>query len=204
VRRGTEDRSYTTETSNTNHRPPFSPTTNGHPRSQFNSPYHPPTPAPLPAGARPTSPRNLAPQSSYPVNEYNPTPRDKSTKNSYYDPTSDSSERRRPSETAGWSEAQQHTPQVKKIMRVTSLPIKANLFSESRTIHLPIDFYGPSAILQRSIHIPCIRELSSAITYLACSSSTSIIDIALTEDGFDDVSRAATQWGNNGRASHQE
>ena len=95
--------------------PPYSPT-NGHPRPQFNNPYHPPTPAPLPMPTiaashipgPPASPRALTTPYS---NDYSSTPREKPTSN-YYDPTSDSSERR-PSDNSSWHEAQSHTPQVR-------------------------------------------------------------------------------------------
>jgi DNA helicase INO80 len=93
---------------------PYSPTNGNHPRPQFNSPYHPPTPAPLPMpqGAHipgpPASPRTLTAPAAY-QSDYQPAPRDKSTGN-YYDPTSDSSERR-PSEGGGWSESK---PQVRE------------------------------------------------------------------------------------------
>jgi DNA helicase INO80 len=93
---------------------PYSPTNGSHPpRPQFNNPYHPPTPAPLPMPAAahitgpPASPRTLTAPSAY-QSDYQPVPRDKPTSN-YYDPTSDSSERR-PSESAGWNEGQ--APQV--------------------------------------------------------------------------------------------
>jgi hypothetical protein len=94
--------------------PPFSPT-NGHPRPQFNNPYHPPTPAPLPM----PTPSHISgpPASSHVVtasqpyaSDYPSAPRDKPT-SSYYDPTSDSGERR-PAETASWHDAQARTPQV--------------------------------------------------------------------------------------------
>jgi DNA helicase INO80 len=95
---------------------PFSPTNGNHPRPQFNHPYHPPTPAPLPMPTPsshipgpPASPRTLTAPSAY-QSDYQPASRDKPTGN-YYDPTSDSSERR-PSESAGWSEGQTSTPQV--------------------------------------------------------------------------------------------
>jgi DNA helicase INO80 len=96
---------------------PFSPTNGNHPRPQFNNPYHPPTPAPLPmptssshTPGHPASPRTLTAPAAY-QSDYQPAPRDKLTSN-YYDPTSDSSERR-PSESAGWSEGQTSTPQVR-------------------------------------------------------------------------------------------
>ncbi|CAG8980418.1 hypothetical protein HYALB_00003983 [Hymenoscyphus albidus] len=90
-------------------RPAFSPT-NGNPRPQFNDPYHPPTPAalPIPTASHipgPSSPLAVA----TPIGGYHNYPsasRDKPVSN-YYDPTSDSSERR-PSES-GRVEAQ--TPQ---------------------------------------------------------------------------------------------
>jgi DNA helicase INO80 len=98
--------------------PPYSPTNGAPPRPQFNNPYHPPTPAPLPMTvsphipARPTSPMTLAAPPSY-HSDYQPPPRDKPVSN-YYDPTSDSSERR-PSENTAWSEGQTQTPQVRRL-----------------------------------------------------------------------------------------
>jgi hypothetical protein len=94
--------------------PPFSPT-NGHPRPQFNNPYHPPTPAPLPmpAGAHipgpAASPHVVTAPPAY-ASEYPSAPRDKPT-SSYYDPTSDSGERR-PAENSHWHETRARTPQV--------------------------------------------------------------------------------------------
>jgi DNA helicase INO80 len=98
---------------------PFSPTNGTHPRPQFNNPHHPPTPAPLPMTtphnahipAPPASPITLTAPSAY-QSDYPPAPRDKPTSN-YYDPTSDSSERR-PAENSGWNEGQTQTPQVKE------------------------------------------------------------------------------------------
>jgi hypothetical protein len=107
-------------TTQTEFRPPYSPTTNGTSRSQFNNPYLPPTPAPLhmPASSHvpgPTSPMNLgAPSSGSYHTDYPPAPREKPVSN-YYDPTSDSSERR-PSETAGRVEPQIQTPQVRRLL----------------------------------------------------------------------------------------
>lgn len=115
--------------SNTNTRPsptqtefhsPYSPTNGTHPRPQYNNPYHPSTPAaaalpmPIPSShisGPPASPRILTAPSSY-QSEYQPVPREKPTSN-YYDPTSDSGERR-PSESAAWSEGQNSTPQVRR------------------------------------------------------------------------------------------
>src|SRR5260221_353614 len=92
---------------------PFSPTNGNHPRPPFTSPYHPPTPTalPMPTPAshipgHPASPRTLGAPSAY-QSDYQPAPRDKPTSN-YYDPTSDSSERR-PPESAAWSEGQAST-----------------------------------------------------------------------------------------------
>jgi DNA helicase INO80 len=95
----------------TEFQPPFSPTKGVHPRPTFNNPYHPPTPAPLPLPSvihvdkSPVSPLTT----SYPT-EYPAAPRDKPASN-YYDPTSDSSERR-PSETPSWYNGNAQTPQV--------------------------------------------------------------------------------------------
>jgi hypothetical protein len=88
--------------------PPFSPT-NGHPRPQFNSPYHPPTPAPLPMPAPSHPPHGVTASQPY-AGDYAPAPRDKPT-SSYYDPTSDSGERR-PAENASWHDTQARTAQV--------------------------------------------------------------------------------------------
>ena len=91
--------------------PPFSPTA-----PRFNNPYHPPTPAPLPMPAPshvsgpPASPRGVTASQPY-ASEYSSAPRDKPT-SSYYDPTSDSGERR-PAENASWHDAQARTPQVR-------------------------------------------------------------------------------------------
>lgn len=88
----------------------FSPSNGLHPRPQFTSPY-----APLPIShiphipaPHPPSPRSQGLPAPY-QNEYQP-PREKPTSN-YYDPTSDSSERR-PSEISSWTEPQTQTPQV--------------------------------------------------------------------------------------------
>ncbi|RDW78305.1 hypothetical protein BP5796_06157 [Coleophoma crateriformis] len=96
--------------------PNFSPTNGNHPRPQFNNSYHPPTPSALPIpspsshipGAPPLSPsRGSAPalQAEY------QTPRDRPA-TSYYDPTTDSSDRR--PESAGWREGQAQTPQARE------------------------------------------------------------------------------------------
>jgi DNA helicase INO80 len=94
------------------------------PHHQFNNPYPPPTPAPAGAASHipgpPASPRALTTPSSYQIDrerarerdyQQPAPPRDKPTSN-YYDPTSDSSERR-PSESAAWKEGQTQTPQVR-------------------------------------------------------------------------------------------
>ncbi|KAH8815550.1 SNF2 family helicase/ATPase-like protein [Xylogone sp. PMI_703] len=85
------------------------------PRPQFNNPYHPPTPAPLPMPSLghghipppPASPVTLAPPSGYP-SEYQSSPRDKPS-SGYYDPTSDSGDRRQVE--PGWNERGSQTPQ---------------------------------------------------------------------------------------------
>jgi DNA helicase INO80 len=100
------------------HHPPPPPGSRGFsPQGpQFNNPYHPPTPAPLPMPAHshisgpPASPRGVAPSQPY-SSEYSPAPREKST-SSYYDPTSDSGERR-PAENASWHDAQSRPAQVR-------------------------------------------------------------------------------------------
>lgn len=97
--------------------PPFSPTNGAPPRSQFKNQYHPPTPGSLPmvvpphTPGQPTSPMTSAAPPSY-QNDYQQPPRDKPV-STYYDPTSDSSERR-PSVSAGRSEAQAQTPQSRE------------------------------------------------------------------------------------------
>ncbi len=99
------------------HSSTYSPTNGAQPRTQYINPYHPPSPSPLPmttpsshiSGAQ-ASPRILTAPSPY-QSEYQPVPRDKPTSN-YYDPTSDSSERR-PSESAARSESQNTTSQVR-------------------------------------------------------------------------------------------
>ncbi|KAH7360833.1 SNF2 family N-terminal domain-containing protein [Rhexocercosporidium sp. MPI-PUGE-AT-0058] len=94
------------------------------PHHQFNNPYPPPTPAPAGAASHipgpPASPRALTTPSSYQIDrerarerdyQQPAPPRDKPTSN-YYDPTSDSSERR-PSESAAWKEGPTQTPQTR-------------------------------------------------------------------------------------------
>lgn len=84
------------------------------PRPQFNNPYHPPTPAPLPMPPlnrippTPASPVTLAPPSTYPA-EYQSSPRDKPS-TAYYDPTSDSGDRRQVE--SGWNDRGSQTPKV--------------------------------------------------------------------------------------------
>jgi hypothetical protein len=108
-------------TTQTEFRPPYSPTSNGTSRAQFNSPYLPPTPAPLhmPASSHvpgPTSPKNFSvPVSGGYHTDYQSAPREKPVSN-YYDPTSDSSERR-PSEVAGRVDLEIQTPQVCDLIR---------------------------------------------------------------------------------------
>jgi hypothetical protein len=85
-----------------------------HPSSTFTNPYHHQPPLPMPISTLPTaqphipgppeSPRTLPAYSS----EYQPPSRDKPP-GSYYDPTSDSGDRR--PDSAGWHEASSHTPQ---------------------------------------------------------------------------------------------
>lgn len=108
-------RPYARSPSQTDFHSPYSPTNGTHPRPQFNNPYHPPTPSALPMPvatqipAHPTSPMTLAAPPYH--SEYPPTARDKPVSN-YYDPTSDSSERR-PSQSQAWNEGQAQTPQVR-------------------------------------------------------------------------------------------
>lgn len=123
--------------------PPFSPT-NGHPRPQFNNPYHPPTPAPLPMPAPshisgpPASPHGVTAPQPY-ASEYPSAPRDKPT-SSYYDPTSDSGERRPSESNASWHDPQARTPQVWTRSRPLerSLRSTANIYhrTESPTTHI--------------------------------------------------------------------
>lgn len=90
--------------------PAYSPTNGNHPRPHFPAPAAPsglPMPGPSHISVPPASPRTVTPYQS----DYQPA-REKPTSN-YYDPTSDSSERR-PSESAGgWTEGHKATPQVR-------------------------------------------------------------------------------------------
>lgn len=130
--------------------PPFSPS-NGHPRPHFNNPYHPPTPAPLPMPAPshahlsgpPASPRVVTAPPAY-ASEYPPAPRDKPT-TSYYDPTSDSSDRR-PAEGSSWHHSQSRTPQVRRSSRPPGTP--------PSTTFTPTDFFPAARALPR---ISCRR-----------------------------------------------
>jgi hypothetical protein len=125
---------------------PFSPTNGNHPRPAFSNSYHPPTPAalPMPTPAshipgHPASPRTLTAPSAY-QSDYQPAPRDKPTSN-YYDPTSDSSERR-PSESAARSEgqasAQVRTVNFPGLRGSFRILVSDIIFTESRAIHLSI------------------------------------------------------------------
>ncbi|CZT51771.1 related to DNA-dependent ATPase DOMINO B [Rhynchosporium secalis] len=106
---------------------PYSPPKPLH--HQFNSPYQRPTPAPAPSAlpaitsshtpGPPASPRALMTPTSYQSDrererDYQPVPRDTPTSN-YYDPTSDSSERRpSASESVAWKEGQAQTPKTRE------------------------------------------------------------------------------------------
>ena len=123
----------------TNFHAPYSPRNGTHPRPQFNNPYHPPTPASLPipsshipGPAPPTSPRSLGAPLTY-AGEYQPTPRDKPASN-YYDPTSDSSERK-PPESAGWKDGLSQTAQVSMMRTSNDLFATANVPVQSREQH---------------------------------------------------------------------
>ncbi|KAI9746595.1 MAG: putative DNA helicase ino80 [Claussenomyces sp. TS43310] len=115
----------------TNFQPPYSPTQGVHPRPIFNSQYHPPTPAPLPLptpshiAAHPSSPLSATAAGSYPT-DYQGAPRDKPTSN-YYDPTSDSSERR-PTEGAGWYNGHKQTPQNREVYSYPSTTGESSKF----------------------------------------------------------------------------
>ena len=189
--------------SNSNTRPPqpdfrspYSPT-NSHPRPQFNNPYHPPTPAPLPmpttahTPGHPASPRTSAAPSAY-ASEYQPTPRDKPTSN-YYDPTSDSGDRRR-TENTSWNEAPSHTPQVRddgdSYENFVTYQI-ANYSPESRALRLSSSSPRTAEILQRELHFARHVNFSTAVAHLTSSSAT---DITITTHGFDDFSCDAAQW----------
>jgi hypothetical protein len=174
---------------------PYSPTNGSHPRPQFNNPYHPPTPAPLPMPTAthvpgpPASPRTLTAPSAY-QSDYQPAPRDKPTSN-YYDPTSDSSERR-PSESAGWNEG--HTPQVPALHEGPNSENFTNvILPDSRVLHLSTSFCRATKILQRSIHLSCRCHLSPALTYFTLTPSRArLLDITITKDGFNDLTKYAT------------
>ncbi|TVY27764.1 putative DNA helicase [Lachnellula hyalina] len=111
-------RPYNISPTQSDFRAPYSPTNGTPSRSQFNTPYHPPTPTAAPLSmtsphipGHPTSPMTLAAPLSY-HSDYQPPPRDKPVSN-YYDPTSDSSERKA-TESTGWSEGQTQTPQSRE------------------------------------------------------------------------------------------
>jgi hypothetical protein len=88
-------------------------------------------PIPPHTQGQPASPRA---SSSY-ANEY--TPREKTaTTSSYYDPTSDSGDRR-PSESSGYREPRQHTPQVRAMMIILEWNQLLTLFRRLES-HIPI------------------------------------------------------------------
>lgn len=108
------------------YRPPFSPT-NGNPRPQPYDQYHPTPPAlPMPTPSHIPGPASPLAVATTPIGYHNypSATRDKPVSN-YYDPTSDSSERR-PSE-AGRIEAQ--TPQVSFLaLRIIQHPLLEDEF----------------------------------------------------------------------------
>jgi chromatin-remodeling ATPase INO80 len=125
-------------TTQTEFHPPYSPSTNGTSRPQFNNPYHPSTTTPvsMPASSHipgPTSPTSFGASrpGSY-QSDYQPAPRDKPVSN-YYDPTSDSSERR-PSEPARQIDSQMQTPKV-RLSLFQATPSKLLETSSSNTIN---------------------------------------------------------------------
>jgi hypothetical protein len=126
---------------------PFSPTKAAHPRPQFNNQYHPPTPAPLPlptsqigATSASTSSAHVAQQPplsplaattpSY-ASELDSAPRDKPMSN-YYDPTSDSSERKpalaeassASASATAWNNGYAQTPQVRPLSSSQAPPVR--------------------------------------------------------------------------------
>ena len=108
--------------SQSDYRPPYSPT-NGHlPRPQFNN-HLPTLPMPSQNQGPPPSPITFATPSSYGT-EYPAPPRETPSTSSYYDPTSDSRERR-PSDHA-WRETQ-NTPQVREITK--GIPLNLNIWT---------------------------------------------------------------------------
>jgi hypothetical protein len=178
-------------TTQTEFRPPYSPTTNGTSRTQFNNSYLPPTPAPLqkPASShvpRPTSPNSFsAPLSGSYHSDYQSAPRDKPVSN-YYDPTSDSSERR-PSEVAGRVEPQIQTSQVRDlIMHLAPNKLQPHLltiFSESRSLYLSPSIVRTPKILQRRyIYFASGNYISTALSYIPFP-STFTTYLAVARDG---------------------
>ncbi|EKD13015.1 Putative DNA helicase ino-80 [Drepanopeziza brunnea f. sp. 'multigermtubi' MB_m1] len=129
------------------------PTSHSPPKSsvhQFDNPYHSPTPAPLTATAKlapaphipdlPASPGALTTSTSRYQSErdYQAPPRDKPT-SSYYDPTSDSSERRPSDSLAKWHEGQgqTQTPQTRESYKYPS--------STSESYHNSGTYASPAA-----------------------------------------------------------
>ena len=86
--------------------PSYSPSKPPPPRPAFNTSY-PPLPPPSHAPALPASPGQAAHPVAYSQSEYHPPRSDRPT-SSYYDPTSDSGDRR----TASWADTQAPVPQV--------------------------------------------------------------------------------------------
>lgn len=128
----------------------YSPTNGAPPRTQYINPYHPPSPSPLPMPA-PASHITGSQASPY-HSEYQPVPRDKPT-SGYYDPTSDSIERR-PSGSAAWSEGQNTTSQVRAYKNTAS--------------HGALCQFNSNVIFRHENHI-CIhrRLLSNPVTTTA-------------------------------------
>lgn len=113
----------------------FPPSSNGvHPRPQFTSPYPPPQPTShIPA--LPPSPRAQGLPAPPYQNEYQP-PREKPTSN-YYDPTSDSSERR-PAETSSWTDAQSNAAPLVWSIHLQIALIFTSPSKKEQTANIPL------------------------------------------------------------------
>lgn len=141
----------TSPTQSNFHSSTYSP--NGAPlRAQYINPYNPTSPSPIPI---PASSHILGSQASPYQSEYQPVPRDKPS-SGYYDPTSDSIERR-PSENTAWSEAQNTTSQVREYRTRLAMARFVNSFLTSfsrlenhTSIHRP----QLSNLHTTTVHIP--------------------------------------------------
>ena len=172
---------------------PYSPTNGIHPRPQFNNPYHPPTPAPLPmptaapVSGPPASPRTGTAHAAY-QSDYQPATRDKPNSN-YYDPTSDSSDRR-PSEGAGRNEGV--TSQVRHGRKISARSLTPSSI-DARVLCLRARFGRATKILQRSIYLSGCRHIPSAISHLPFAPARSrILNITIAQDVSDHVAKYPT------------